>query len=124
MALRLEAASGTALPPGGTITQVCGCAEPLQCWARSLGIGLRAAHFALQRAACAGIALPPGPCAVPLAPCPLHWLPCPLACCQVMHINNSAHGQKPLGMRLRLSWTAGGQAVVQQGEVTNFPPGL
>lgn len=43
---------------------------------------------------------------------------------QVLHISNSAHGSKPLAMRLRLAWTQGGQPVVQTGEVTNFPPGL
>ncbi len=43
---------------------------------------------------------------------------------QVLHISNSAHGSKALAMRLRVTWSAGGQAVQHMGEVTGFPPGL
>lgn len=43
---------------------------------------------------------------------------------QRLRITNSMHGQKPLVMRLRISYTAGGNPIVQQAEVSNFPPGL
>ena len=39
-------------------------------------------------------------------------------------VTNTMHGQKALVMRLRISYTAGGQPVLEQGEVANFPPGL
>lgn len=42
---------------------------------------------------------------------------------QRLHVHNSLHGQKPLVMRLRISYHLGGQAVLEQGEVSNFPPG-
>lgn len=43
---------------------------------------------------------------------------------QMLHVTNSMHGQKPLVMRLRISYSVGGGAqVVEQCEVNNFPPG-
>lgn len=43
---------------------------------------------------------------------------------QTLHVTNSMHGQKPLVMRLRISYSVGGApAVVEQCEVSNFPPG-
>ena len=43
---------------------------------------------------------------------------------QALHVTNSMHGQKPLVMRLRISYTgADGAPVTEQGEVSNFPPG-
>lgn len=43
---------------------------------------------------------------------------------QTLHVTNSMHGQKPLVMRLRISYSVGGApAVVEQCEVNNFPPG-
>lgn len=43
---------------------------------------------------------------------------------QSLHVHNSMHGTKPLVMRLRISYTpAGGEPVLEQGEVSTFPPG-
>eukprot|EP00898_Chlorokybus_atmophyticus_P001919 jgi/Chlat1/2728/Chrsp182S02896 len=43
---------------------------------------------------------------------------------QTLHITNSAHGQKPLAMRLRIQYNVNGTPLTEQGEVTNFPAGL
>ena len=44
---------------------------------------------------------------------------------QDLHIVNSAHGQKPLALRLRISYTRGdGTPCVEQVEVKNLPAGL
>lgn len=43
---------------------------------------------------------------------------------QRLHVHNALHGSKPLVMRLRISYTpAGGAPVLEQGEVSSFPPG-
>lgn len=42
---------------------------------------------------------------------------------QRLHVHNSLHGQKALVMRLRISYQLGGAPVLEQGEVSNFPPG-
>jgi AP-1 complex subunit gamma-1 len=39
-------------------------------------------------------------------------------------VTNTMHGQKPMVMRLRISYLAGGQPALEQGEVCNFPAGL
>lgn len=48
------------------------------------------------------------------------------AATQVLTVTNSAQGAKGLLMRLRLTWSpaGGGDAVLHQVEVANFPPGL
>lgn len=43
---------------------------------------------------------------------------------QSMRVTNSMAGTKGVVMRLRLNYSKGGQPVVQQVEVSNFPPGL
>ncbi len=44
---------------------------------------------------------------------------------QRISVTNSMHGQKPLVMRLRISYsTPSGGPTVQQAEVKNFPAGL
>lgn len=43
---------------------------------------------------------------------------------QKLHIINTMHGQKPLVMRLRVNYSKAGQPVLQQLEVSNFPPGF
>lgn len=43
---------------------------------------------------------------------------------QRIHVLNSMHGQKAMGMRLRVSYTVGGQQVVEQAEVAHLPMGL
>ncbi|KAK9904228.1 hypothetical protein WJX75_007294 [Coccomyxa subellipsoidea] len=43
---------------------------------------------------------------------------------QQLHVNNSMHGQKPLVMRLRIAYTLGLEAKLEQVEVKNFPAGL
>lgn len=43
---------------------------------------------------------------------------------QHLHVNNSMHGQKPLVMRLRISYSKAGEQVAEQGEVSNFPAGF
>ncbi|KAL4431277.1 hypothetical protein ABPG75_006533 [Micractinium tetrahymenae] len=43
---------------------------------------------------------------------------------QRLHVHNTMHGQKALVMRLRISYSLGGQSVLEQGEVANFPPGF
>jgi AP-1 complex subunit gamma-1 len=42
---------------------------------------------------------------------------------QRLHVTNSLHGQKALVMRLRISYSLAGQQVLEQAEVTTFPPG-
>jgi AP-1 complex subunit gamma-1 len=42
---------------------------------------------------------------------------------QRLHVTNTLHGQKPLVMRLRISYSLGGQQVLEQCEVSSFPPG-
>jgi AP-1 complex subunit gamma-1 len=58
-----------------------------------------------------------------LDPASSNTLPPMGAATQVLHVVNSMQGQKPLVMRLRLAFTLRGQSVVEQAEVTNFPPG-
>lgn len=41
---------------------------------------------------------------------------------QRLHVHNSLAGQKPLVMRLRISYQLGGQPVLEQAEVSTFPP--
>lgn len=43
---------------------------------------------------------------------------------QQLHITNTMHGQKQLVMRLRISCSSGGQQLLEQTEVSNFPAGL
>ncbi|CAL8470618.1 g10160 [Coccomyxa elongata] len=43
---------------------------------------------------------------------------------QQLHVTNSMHGQKPLVMRLRIAYTLGTEAKLEQVEVKNFPAGL
>ncbi|CAI5473929.1 unnamed protein product [Closterium sp. Yama58-4] len=43
---------------------------------------------------------------------------------QTMRITNTLHGQKPLVMKLRVSYKVAGQDVLEQGQVNNFPAGL
>lgn len=44
---------------------------------------------------------------------------------QQLYVHNSMHGQKGLIMRLKISFVDGdGNAVEEQAEVSNFPPGL
>jgi AP-1 complex subunit gamma-1 len=43
---------------------------------------------------------------------------------QAIRVKNSMHGQKTLVMRLRISFSRGGQQVVEQAEVNGFPPGF
>ena len=43
---------------------------------------------------------------------------------QRLHVHNSLAGQKPLVMRLRISYQLGGQPVLEQAEVSTFPPGF
>lgn len=43
---------------------------------------------------------------------------------QVLKIMNTVHGEKPVLMKLKISYTAGGQPVTEQLDVSNFPQGL
>jgi len=43
---------------------------------------------------------------------------------QTLHVVNSMQGTKQLVMRLRVNYVKAGQPVLQQLEVSNFPPGL
>lgn len=43
---------------------------------------------------------------------------------QVLHVNNSQHGTKPLVLRLRLSYSVDGASKLEQVEVKNLPRGL
>ncbi|KAM0851907.1 hypothetical protein ACQ4PT_052117 [Festuca glaucescens] len=43
---------------------------------------------------------------------------------QGFNVTNSQHGQKPLAMRIRMSYKVNGEDRLEQGQVSNFPPGL
>jgi len=43
---------------------------------------------------------------------------------QSVHLTNSMHGQKPMALRLRVSYVVAGQTHVEMAEVGNLPPGL
>eukprot|EP00262_Sarcandra_glabra_P001027 TRINITY_DN11040_c0_g2_i1.p1 TRINITY_DN11040_c0_g2~~TRINITY_DN11040_c0_g2_i1.p1 ORF type:complete len:780 (-),score=154.51 TRINITY_DN11040_c0_g2_i1:239-2497(-) len=43
---------------------------------------------------------------------------------QSLSVNNSQHGQKALAMRIRIAYKVNNQDVLEQGQVSNFPPGL
>eukprot|EP00271_Cylindrocystis_brebissonii_P016401 TRINITY_DN3990_c1_g1_i1.p1 TRINITY_DN3990_c1_g1~~TRINITY_DN3990_c1_g1_i1.p1 ORF type:complete len:916 (+),score=200.04 TRINITY_DN3990_c1_g1_i1:218-2965(+) len=43
---------------------------------------------------------------------------------QTIQVLNSMHGQKSLVMKLRISFKLNGQEVIEQGQVSQFPPGL
>lgn len=43
---------------------------------------------------------------------------------QTFKVANSMHGQKPVLLRIKIDYSAGGQAVSEQGQVDNFPPGI
>ncbi|KAM0887902.1 hypothetical protein ACQ4PT_028689 [Festuca glaucescens] len=43
---------------------------------------------------------------------------------QGFNVTNSQHGQKPLAMRIRMSYKVNGEDRLEQGLVSNFPPGL
>jgi AP-1 complex subunit gamma-1 len=43
---------------------------------------------------------------------------------QVLHVNNSMHGQKPLVMKLRVGYTLDGASRLELVEVKNLPSGL
>ncbi len=43
---------------------------------------------------------------------------------QSIHLTNSAHGQKAVVLRLRLSYVVNGHTTVEMAEVNNLPPGL
>ncbi|KAL5212792.1 hypothetical protein ABZP36_023639 [Zizania latifolia] len=43
---------------------------------------------------------------------------------QGLNVTNNQHGQKPLAMRIRMSYKVNGEDRLEQGQVSNFPPGL
>jgi hypothetical protein len=43
---------------------------------------------------------------------------------QVMRVSNTIVDQKPLAMRLKISYTADAGPVSKTHDVTNFPPGI
>uniref|UniRef100_A0A0E0K6I2 AP-1 complex subunit gamma n=1 Tax=Oryza punctata TaxID=4537 RepID=A0A0E0K6I2_ORYPU len=43
---------------------------------------------------------------------------------QGFSVTNSQHGQKPLAMRIRMSYKVNGEDRLEQGQVSNFPAGL
>ncbi|KAM0882082.1 hypothetical protein ACQ4PT_032547 [Festuca glaucescens] len=43
---------------------------------------------------------------------------------QGFSVTNNQHGQKPLAMRIRMSYKVNGEDRLEQGQVSNFPPGL
>ncbi|KAG0565630.1 hypothetical protein KC19_7G002600 [Ceratodon purpureus] len=43
---------------------------------------------------------------------------------QVIRLTNNMHGKKALVMKLKVSYKANGQSVLEQGQVNNFPSGL
>lgn len=43
---------------------------------------------------------------------------------QGLNITNNQHGQKPLAMRIRLSYKVNGEDRLEQGQISNFPSGL
>ncbi|KAF0933493.1 hypothetical protein E2562_018579 [Oryza meyeriana var. granulata] len=43
---------------------------------------------------------------------------------QGLSVTNNQHGQKPLAIRIRMSYKVNGEDRLEQGQVSNFPPGL
>uniref|UniRef100_A0ACD5Y0Z7 Uncharacterized protein n=1 Tax=Avena sativa TaxID=4498 RepID=A0ACD5Y0Z7_AVESA len=43
---------------------------------------------------------------------------------QSLSVTNSQHGQKPLAMRIRISYKVNGEDRLEQGQISNFPAGL
>ncbi|CAA6657612.1 unnamed protein product [Spirodela intermedia] len=43
---------------------------------------------------------------------------------QSLSLTNSQHGQKALAMRMRLAYKVNNQDTLEQGQISNFPPGL
>ncbi|XP_004964742.1 AP-1 complex subunit gamma-2 isoform X3 [Setaria italica] len=43
---------------------------------------------------------------------------------QSLSVTNNQHGQKPLAMRIRMSYKVNGEDRLEQGQVSNFPAGL
>ncbi|KAJ4973273.1 hypothetical protein NE237_006447 [Protea cynaroides] len=43
---------------------------------------------------------------------------------QNLHVTNNQHGQKPLAMRIRVSYKVKGQDALEQGQINNLPVGL
>ncbi|KAL6912296.1 hypothetical protein ACP4OV_001101 [Aristida adscensionis] len=43
---------------------------------------------------------------------------------QGLNVTNNQHGQKPLAMRIRISYKVNGEDRLEQGQVSNFPSGL
>ncbi|KAK3159396.1 hypothetical protein QOZ80_2AG0149600 [Eleusine coracana subsp. coracana] len=43
---------------------------------------------------------------------------------QGLNVTNNQHGQKPLAMRIRLSYKVNGEDRLEQGQISNFPSGL
>ncbi|XP_062221646.1 AP-1 complex subunit gamma-2-like isoform X2 [Phragmites australis] len=43
---------------------------------------------------------------------------------QGLNVTNNQHGQKPLAMRIRMSYKVNGEDGLEQGQVSNFPSGL
>jgi AP-1 complex subunit gamma-1 len=43
---------------------------------------------------------------------------------QGFSVTNNQHGQKPLAMRIRMSYKVNGEDRLEQGQVSNFPAGL
>lgn len=43
---------------------------------------------------------------------------------QTLSVTNSQHGQKPLAMRIRMAYKVNNQDLLEQGQITSFPPGL
>ncbi|OVA03725.1 Clathrin/coatomer adaptor [Macleaya cordata] len=43
---------------------------------------------------------------------------------QTLSVTNSQQGQKPLAMRIRVGYKVNNQDALEQGQVSNFPPGL
>ncbi|XP_037453582.1 AP-1 complex subunit gamma-1-like isoform X2 [Triticum dicoccoides] len=43
---------------------------------------------------------------------------------QGFSVTNNQHGQKPLAMRIRMSYKVNGEDRLEQGQVSNFPPGV
>ncbi|XP_020678562.1 AP-1 complex subunit gamma-2 [Dendrobium catenatum] len=43
---------------------------------------------------------------------------------QTLSVTNSQHGQKPLAMRVRMAYKVNNQDLLEQGQITSFPPGL
>ncbi|VAI70809.1 unnamed protein product [Triticum turgidum subsp. durum] len=43
---------------------------------------------------------------------------------QSLSVTNNQHGQKPLAMRIRISYKVNGEERLEQGQISNFPAGL